>query len=386
MFAPLTFTQLLTDLVAFPTVSSQSNLALIEYIDNYLAQFDVKVQTFVNESGDKANLFATIGPEIDGGIVLSGHTDVVPVTDQQWSSDPFELSKRDDRLYGRGTCDMKGFIAVALALVPSFCSAALKRPMHFAFTYDEEVGCLGGQALVAELQRQALKPAIAIVGEPTDMRVIEGHKGCCEYAVSFTGLDGHGSMPDIGVNAVEYAALYVAELLKLKEELRSRVPSGSRFNPPWSTLQVGRIAGGIARNVIAGRCELDWELRPVTKQDGDYVKSTISRYVDEVLLPHMRSIHPQADIRTEIIGDIVGLEPIPDSLAVALVAELTGSNGTDLVSFGTEAGLFQEIGISTVVCGPGSIEQAHKPDEYIELEQLRRAENMLIGLQRQLCA
>jgi acetylornithine deacetylase len=378
-YSPTTI-DLLRELVAFPTVSCDSNLELIDYIEGHLSGIGADVRTFVDDSGSKANLFATIGPEVDGGIVLSGHTDVVPANADQWASDPFRLTARDNRLYGRGTCDMKGFIATALALAPTFAAADLARPLHFAFTYDEEVGCLGARSLVDELRAMTTKPAIAIIGEPTEMRVIEGHKGCCEYAVAFSGLEGHASVPDEGVNAVEYAARYVAHLMGLTEALRDRAPASSRFQPPWTTLQVGRISGGVARNVIAGQCEIDWEMRPINKADGDYVKSTINRFVDEVLRPEMQALHPQADIRTEVIGEVEGLEPVPNSEAVRIAAELTGANTADLVSFGTEAGLFQSIDISTVVCGPGSIEQAHKPDEFITLDQLKRAEAMIMGL------
>ena len=371
---------LLGDLVAFPTVSSDSNLALIGYVASYLQNLGADVRVYADDSGAKANLFATLGPMIDGGIVLSGHSDVVPVEDQDWSSNPFALEEREGRLYGRGSCDMKGFIAASLATAPDFAKADLKRPIHFAFTHDEEVGCLGAQSLMQELGRLPFRPSVAIIGEPTEMRLIEGHKGCYEYSVAFTGLEGHGSLPDLGVNAVEYAVRYVARLMELRETLRERAPKDSRFEPPWTTLQVGRLSGGVAHNIIPGHCALDWELRPVRKADGDFVKAEIAAFVDEALRPEMKAVSPDADIVTHVLGEVDGLEPLPDSEAVRLVAELTGANQADVVAFGTEAGLFQGSGISAVVCGPGSIEQAHKPDEYVTCSQLELALAMLARL------
>ena len=256
----------------------------------------------------------------------------------------------------------------------------IERPIHFAFTHDEEIGCLGARNLMEELRRLPFRPSVAIIGEPTEMRLIEGHKGCYEYSVEFTGLEGHGSLPDQGVNAVEYAVRYVGRLMELRETLRERAPKESRFDPPWTTLQVGRLSGGVAHNIIPGHCTLDWELRPVSKDDGEFVKAEIAAFVDEVLRPDMKTVSSGANIVTEVLGEVDGLEPLPDSEAVRLVAELTGANRADVVAFGTEAGLFQGLGISTVVCGPGSIEQAHKPDEYVTCSQLELALAMLARL------
>ena len=371
---------ILGDLIAFPTVSSDSNLALIAYLGAHLEKLGAEVRTYADETGSKANLFATLGPRVDGGIVLSGHTDVVPVADQDWSSEPFAMAQRDGRLFGRGACDMKGFIAAVLATAPAFARADLKRPVHFAFTYDEEVGCLGARALMSEIERLGLRPSIAVIGEPTEMRIIEGHKGCCEYTVEFTGLEGHGSLPDQGVNAVEYAVRYVARLLELQEELRLRAPKDSRFEPPWTTLQAGRLSGGVARNVIPGSCSLEWEMRPVRAQDRDFVMTEIAAYVDGELRPAMQAVSTAADVVTQVVGEVEGLEPMADSEALRVLSELTGANTADVVSFGTEAGLFQTLGMSAVVCGPGSIEQAHKPDEYVTLDQLDMALRMLSRL------
>lgn len=373
---------LLERLIAWPTVSSDSNLDMIADLAQLLSDVGAQVETFASPDGAKANLFATIGPDGPGGLLLSGHTDVVPVADQDWTSDPFVMRQDKGRLYGRGSCDMKGFIAAALVAARDYAPLALRRPIHFAFTHDEEVGCLGARALVAELQARDIRPAMAVIGEPTSMQVIEGHKGCCEYTTRFAGLEGHGSAPDRGVNAAEYAVRYVARLMELRGELMLRAPPDSRFEPPWTTINIGRIDGGVAHNVIAGRAEVEWEMRPVRNADGDFVKAAIRDHVETDLLPAMRAIHPEARIDTQVVGEVPGLEPMPDNAARDLVASLTGANGAGLVPFGTEAGLFQQMGMSVVVCGPGSIEQAHKPDEFVELGQLSQCLDVLDRLGR----
>ena len=374
----------LADLVAFPTVSSVSNLDLISYVAGRLDDLGARVCVFSNAQGSKANLFATLGPDEDNGIVLSGHSDVVPVIDQVWTSDPFTLREDGGRLYGRGTCDMKGFIAATLAVAPLYAARSLSRPLHFCFTYDEETGCLGAQQMVADLRRLGVRPSVAIVGEPTEMRIIEGNKGCCEYTTTFTGLEGHGSNPAAGVNAVEYAVRYVTRLMELAEVLKTRVPDGSRFDPPWTTLQIGRLSGGVAPNVVPGHAEVAWEMRPVVDADRRFVRTMIDAYVEHDLLPAMRAVSPDASILTQVIGEVIGFEPASDNEARRIVSELTGANGADVVAFGTEAGLFQELGLSAVVCGPGSIAQAHKPDEFVTLDQLRSCLDMLVGLERRL--
>lgn len=369
--------QILADLVAFPTVSAESNLELIAYAGEVLGAAGARLSVSRDETGTKANLFATLGPEGDGGIVLSGHTDVVPVDGQDWTGDPFTLREEDGRLFGRGSCDMKGFIACCLAMAPAFAATRLRRPVHFAFTYDEEVGCFGARALMTELGRWGVRPSAAIIGEPTMMRIIEGHKGCYEYTTEFRGLEGHGSRPERGVNAVHYAVRYIARLLELAEELKTRAPEGSRFEPPWTTLQVGRIEGGAARNVIAGHCAVEWEMRPVQPADADFVKENIQAYIDEVLKPAMKAVSTEAEIVTHVIGEVEGLEPVAESEARRIVSELTGLSEAEVVAFGTEAGLFQRAGISAVICGPGSIDQAHKPDEFVTVEQLAACLRML---------
>lgn len=372
--------RILSDLIAFPTVSADSNLDMIAYMAERLEDCGATVDLFHDDSGRKANLWATLGPDRDGGLVLSGHTDVVPVTDQNWSSDPFVMTERDGRLYGRGTCDMKGFLAATLAMAPAFAQKVTDRPVHFAFTYDEETGCVGAGHLVHALSKRGIRPRLAIIGEPTRMRIVEGHKGCFEYRTRFHGLEGHGSSPDLGVNAVEYAVRYVSRLLELKGELQQMAPKDSRFVPPWTSLNIGAFHGGSVPNVIAPRAEVEWEMRPVRTSDADFVKAAIQTYCDEVLVPAMQKVHPEAGIETETIGEVVGLDPAADNEAREILSALTGTNDTDLVPFGTEAGIFQTLGMDVVVCGPGSIEQAHKADEYIELEQLERCLKVLSAL------
>ncbi len=368
---------LLRHLIAFPTVSTDSNLAMIAFLADRLEAVGARVEVHEDATGTKANLFATLGPDVDGGILLSGHSDVVPVADQDWTTDPFEMVERDGRLYGRGTCDMKGFIAAAVAMAPFYAERVKDRPIHFAFTHDEETGCLGAQALAQVLRARGTRPGVAIIGEPTLMRIIEGHKGCYEYSTHFTGLEGHGSAPDRGVNAVEYAVLYVARLLALKRKLQARAPANGRFDPPWTTINTGALVGGVAHNVIPGKARVDWEMRPVQHGDADFVKADLRDYCARKLLPAMRAVMPGADIVTEVIGEIDGLIPADDNEAKEIFMELTGANGADTVAFGTEAGIFQALGMSAVVCGPGSIEQAHKPDEYLALDQLAECLSML---------
>jgi len=379
--------KILSDLIKFQTVSGTSNLKLIEYCEKKLDKLGaISFKTFHN-SKQQANLFSTISgkKKLDGGgIILSGHTDVVPASGKEWSSDPFVAREKDNKIYGRGSCDMKGFIACTLALAPFFASQNLKKPIHFSFTYDEETACQGAPIMLTELKKRNVKCSICIVGEPTSMKAIQAHKGCYEYSTYFAGLAGHGSAPDKGVNAVEYASRYINKLMELREILKKREPKNSAFTPPYSTLQIGGIKGGLARNVIADQCVVDWELRPVVPEDGVFVNQNIETYVKDILLPEMRKVYPKANIKKEIIGEIIGFTKEEKSEAVNLVCNLTGDNSRDVVSFGTEAGLFQELGISTVVCGPGSIEQAHKIDEYVSFDQLKLCLKMLIDLKEQI--
>ncbi len=379
--------KILSELIKFQTVSGTSNLKLIEYCEKRLDKLGATSFKTFDETKKRVNLFSTIAGKQKlngGGIILSGHTDVVPASAKEWSSNPFVATEKNNKVYGRGSCDMKGFIACALAVAPYFASQNLKKPIHFSFTYDEETACQGAPIMIRELKKRNINCSICIVGEPTSMKAIQAHKGCYEYSTHFTGLAGHGSAPDKGVSAVEYAVRFINKLMELREELKKRVPKNSVFTPPYSTLQIGRIKGGLARNVIADQCVVDWELRPVVPEDGKFVNESIETYVKDVLLPEMKKVYPKANIEKEIIGEIIGFAKEEKSDAVNLACNLTGDNSQDVVSFGTEAGLFQEIGISTVVCGPGSIEQAHKIDEHVSFEQLKLCLKMLINLKEKI--
>ena len=377
--------KILTDLISFRTISGEDNSALINYCENYLNNLGAaSFKTFDSEK-KRVNLFATIKAKRANGIkpiILSGHTDTVPVS-KSWSTDPFKATIKGDKLFGRGSCDMKGFIACALAFAPVYSKTNLNRDIHFSFTFDEETACLGAPILIKELQKRKIEDGICIVGEPTKMKIIDAHKGCYEYTTYFEGLAGHSSAPHKGVSAVEFAARYANKLLELREELKKRVPKDSIFDPPYSTLQVGGIFGGIAHNVIADKCHINWETRPVVKEDGIFLNKKIDEFANSVLLPEMKKIFSQSNIKKEIIGEVTGFDRIENSEACELVSSLTGDNSREVVSFGTEAGLFQEIGISTVVCGPGSIEQAHKVDEFIELDELKKCLKFLDGIKKQ---
>ena len=374
--------KILTDLISFKTISGEDNTALIDYCDNILKKLGATSFRTYDDEKKRVNLFATLNAKNQNNkkpIILSGHTDVVPVS-KGWSSDPFTATIREDKLFGRGSCDMKGFIACTLAYAPIYSKSNLDRDIHFSFTFDEETACIGAPILIEELKRRNIKDGICIVGEPTNMKIIDAHKGCYEYTTHFRGLAGHSSAPHKGVSAVEYASKYVNKLMELREKLKEREPKDSIFNPPHSTLSIGGIFGGIAHNVIADKCHVNWETRPVVKEDGVFLNQEIDKYANEVLLPDMKKVFPNASIEKNIIGEIIGFDRKNKSDACELISSLTGDNSRQVVSFGTEAGLFQEIGISTVVCGPGSIEQAHKIDEFIVLDELKKCLKLLEGI------
>lgn len=370
---------ILGDLIGFPTVTSDSNLDLIAYCEELLRRVGADISVTRHPSEEKANLLATIGPRVDGGVVLSGHTDVVPADEEAWTGAPFLAMRREQRIYGRGAVDMKGFIACVLASAPSFAAADLARPIHIALTFDEEVGCRGAPILVSDLMRSGPRPAAAIVGEPTEMQIIDAHKGCYEYTTRLSGLAGHGSAPDLGVNAVQYAARYVTQLMEFGRLLERRAPASSPYDPPHTTINVGVVSGGTARNVVAGDCVVEWEMRPVARADADFVLAGVHA-MEQEMIAEMRAVDPHAGIVTETEGAVDGLEKEEGSAAVALARELLGDRPTSVVSFGTEAGIFQAAGVPTVVCGPGSIEMAHRPDEYIEISELEACLDMLANL------
>ena len=374
--------KILSDLIAFKTVSGEDNNELINYCDDILKKIGATSFKTYDDEKKRVNLFATLKSKKASNkkpIIFSGHTDVVPVS-KNWSTNPFVATIKDDKILGRGTCDMKGFIACTLAYAPIFAKTNLDRDIHFSFTFDEETACLGAPILIEELKKRGINNGICIIGEPTNMKIIDAHKGCYEYTTYFEGLAGHSSQPHKGVSAVEYAARYVNKLIELREKLKEREPKHSIFNPPYSTLQIGGIFGGIAHNVIADKCHINWETRPVVKEDGIFLNSEIDKYANEILTPEMKKIFPNSSIKKKIIGEVVGFDREKDSKACEFVSNITGDNSREVVSFGTEAGLFQEIGISTVVCGPGSIQQAHKIDEFIELKELKKCLKFLEGI------
>lgn len=363
-------------LIAFPTISSDSNMDCITYLQDYLTSLGARCK-LSSELEGKANLFATLGPEGDGGIILSGHTDVVPVAGQDWSSDPFIMRQENGRLFGRGTCDMKGFIAASIVTAQDYAKQDLKRPIHFAFTYDEETGCTGARVLVNQLVADGLKPSVCIVGEPTMMGIIDGHKGASGFSTEFTGVEGHSSLPGQAVNALEYASRFVAHLMALREEMPARAPENSAFDPPYTTSSICGMHSGVAHNVIPNKALVDWEMRTVQQSDHDYLRDGMQNFVDTVLLPEMKAKSPKANIEEVYSSVVMGLEPDEHSEAVRLIRDLTGRNSTAVVSFGTEAGLFHSAGVSAALCGPGSIEQAHRPDEFLEISQLDECLRML---------
>ena len=366
---------LVQKLIAFDTTSRGSNLALIEFARELLEKSGARVRLTYDASMTKANLFATLGPEENGGYVLSGHTDVVPVDGQEWSSDPFKPEIRDGKLFGRGTSDMKGFVGVALALAPDIAKANLKRPIHFAFSYDEEVGCIGVRDLLADLAAAGIKPALAIIGEPTEMRVVGAHKGGAVLHTHCHGREGHSSAPDKGANAVMMAGEFIALIEKVGEELKA--DSDPRFDPPSTTVQANMIAGGSAVNILARDARVTWECRNLPDRDGDAVIAGIQSRAARDILPKYAARASEAHFDTHIHARYPGLVLDESSPAVSLARDLTGANAVEAVAYGTEAGHFQRAGIPAVICGPGSIEQAHRTDEFVALSELAACEKFL---------
>lgn len=380
MIESLTTEDILARLIAFDTTSRDGNIPLIEYVEAHLDQWHIPHFRVDYEAGKKTNLFATIGPAIAGGIVLSGHTDVVPVDGQPWTSDPFTLTDKDDgKLYGRGTCDMKGFIAACLAKVPDFVAAKLTTPIHLAFSCDEEVGCKGVRPLVAHIRDHLPKPKAVIVGEPTSMKVVNGHKSAISFNTEVRGHEAHSSLTHHGVNAVMIAGEVLSEINRLRREIEARGDRSHRFDPPYSTLHVGTIQGGTAKNIIPRSCSFAWETRLLPDADPQEVPHRIAAFT-RTLEPAMQAVAKDTGIETINVNSVPSLAPEENSPAELLALHLTKSNDTFAVSYCTEAGLFQQIGIPAVVCGPGSIEQAHKPDEWIEVSELRKCEAFLDGL------
>lgn len=371
--------QLLKKLISFDSTSRNSNLPLMDFVQEYLQGHGVKSTRVDYEGGRKTNLYATIGPDIEGGIVLSGHTDVVPVDGQDWSHDPFDMVERDDRYFGRGACDMKGFIAVALAAVPQFVAQNLKKPVHFALSCDEEVGCMGVRPLIEHIVAELPKPGAVIVGEPTLMEVVNGHKNASRFKTTVTGHAAHSSCTHLGVSAILNAGHMLTEIDRMAQDFRQRGDPSGRFDPPYTTVQVGMIEGGVANNIIPAECIFDWEARMLPDHEIEEITDRIDAFA-KTLEPAMKAVNPDSGIKTSVENSIPGLAPEPGSPLEVLALNLAQANGTSAVSYGTEAGLFQLAGIPAIVCGPGSIEQAHKPDEFVDIAQIKQCETFMARL------
>ncbi|MDM5147010.1 acetylornithine deacetylase [Candidatus Persebacteraceae bacterium Df01] len=372
--------QWLRELVAFDTIPSHNNINLVRYVETKLREININSTICPTNDGGKASLLATIGPTVDGGVVLSGHTDVVDTAGQQWATPPFELCESNGRLYARGSCDMKGFVACALAMAPVFSAATLSRPIHLAFSRDEETGCLGSADILALLKDSGMKPAAAIVGEPTHMKIIAGHKSGVSVKTIFHGVPAHSATPAAGISAIRFAARFITHLESLETDLRRRAPADSPFVPPHATVNTGVITGGTALNIIAARCEVNWHYRGMPSDKPEDFVAQVEDFLQNTLLPEMRASGHPATIENIVNSFEPALAPRPDSPAHQIAVKLTGNTDSDVVPFCTEAGHFQQDGISAVVIGPGDIAQAHKPDEYIEISQLAECLHFLDNL------
>ena len=373
--------EILVDLVAFNTVSARSNLQLIEYVEAYLVDWGIGSVRVVSDDGSKSNLYATIGPADRAGVVLSGHTDVVPVANQPWESDPFDLTERTVdgqlRLYGRGSADMKGFAAAVLAMVPDFVAADLKTPIHIALSYDEEIGCLGVGRMIAKMCDELTTPQLVIIGEPTSMQIVIAHKGSQGFRTEITGVAAHSSSPHLGVNAIAYAAEIIRFLLELAAEKQADGDPANGFHPPWTTFNVGQIQGGEALNIIPEHCAFNWEFRPLPDEDTAAIKARYDVFIAEQIEPRLRAENPAASIVTRPLAAVPPLHRDDNSPAERLARHLTGANTTHTAAYVAEASQFQAGGIPAVICGPGNIDQAHQANEWIAVDQLNQCTDFL---------
>jgi acetylornithine deacetylase len=373
---------ILSSLIGFDTTSTTSNLELIDYIRNYLEDYSINSQLVHNDDATRANLYATIGPQDIGGVMLSGHTDVVPTSGQDWNSDPYALKSDDQSYFGRGTCDMKGFIACTLAGVPQMIAQPLKTPIHLAFSYDEEIGCVGVKELISVMEGFEVKPRIGLIGEPTNMQMVIGHKGKVAFRVEFTGASCHSAYITNGVNAVEYAAELISFIRNMNKQVKQRQMFDEGYSVPYSSFHVGNVSGGTALNIVPRQCQFEFEIRNLPQDGLDELIHEIKHYATDILLADMQSRFEQANIQFTPISHYPGLNTDPESNVIAYTRSINpvdeiGEN----VSFGTEAGLFdQHLGINSVVCGPGSIDQAHKPDEFVSRHQMRYCDSMISNL------
>jgi acetylornithine deacetylase len=372
--------------IAYSTVSRESNLGLIEWAQKHLESLGARCRLSYDSERRKANLFASLGPERPGGVVLSGHTDVVPVDGQAWDTDPFRAEIADDRLYGRGAADMKGFVGTALALASEFVASGLKQPLHFALSYDEEVGCIGVRELLSDLERAGIRPDSVIVGEPTSMRVVIGHKGKHGYRCTVRGLSCHSAYAPQGVNAVEAAAEVVAYLKSMARRFRDRGPHDALFDVTHTTVHTGVMQGGTALNIVPKQCSFDFEFRHLPGDDPHALLEEVKAFAEQTLLPEMQRVDPASGFEWEVLSVMPGLDVGTETPTARLALALTDFRDVGKVSFGTEAALFQQAGMPAVVCGPGSIEQAHKPNEYVSLDQLAQCEAFLRRLMQRVCS
>jgi acetylornithine deacetylase len=380
-----TVIEVLGRLVAFNTESSRSNLALIDYVEAYLRDLGVASTRLANEAGDKATLFATIGPADRGGICLSGHTDVVPVAGQSWTADPFKLRVADGKAHGRGAVDMKGFCAVALAHVPLFQKSGLQTPIHLVFSYDEETTCLGVKDPISRMGGDLPRPRAVIVGEPTSMQPADAHKSVVIFNTHVHGSEAHSSKPELGASAIKGAVMLMAELDRIGEEMIARGDPTGRFDPPYTSVHIGEVHGGTARNIMAKLCSFYWEFRGVPGLDPQEIPTRLERYARKTMLPRLTAHGRPASVTTICEVEVPGLAPDPGSAAETLALRLAGRNRPITVPYGSEAGHFQRAGLPTIVCGPGSVDQAHQPDEFITLEQIDAGSAFMRGL-AQWCA
>lgn len=367
---------MLEKLVAFDTTSAKTNIPLIEFVESYLASHGIESRRVPTGDGLKSSLHAVIGPEGRPGIGLSGHTDVVPVTGQNWSTNPFTLTKKGSRLFGRGSCDMKGFVACILTHVPKFKARALKSPIHLLLSYDEEVGCTGVRPMIAELGKRLPAPHLVIVGEPTSMKVVDGHKSINGFETTVTGRESHSGKPHLGVNAIMAAGELVSELTRIDAELRARA-DGPRFDPPYTNVAVALIEGGTARNITPKNCKITWMFRSVPATDPNEIITRFETFAREEVLPAMKKVSPEAAIETIQTSNVPAFNAPENSPAVSLALKLAGQNERFAVSYGTEGSLFEEAGFSSVIIGPGDIAQAHAPDEFIEESELEACSSFL---------
>ena len=385
--ADLRSLDLIKTLIAFDTTSRESNLELIAFIQEYLTGHGVESMLVHNEDGTKANLYATIGDQDKAGVMLSGHTDVVPVDGQAWDTDPFQVTEKDEKFYGRGTADMKSFIAIALAFVPEFLSRRLKTPIHLAFSYDEEVGCIGVRRLIDKLKEMPVKPAMCIVGEPTSMQVVTGHKGKRSFIASVRGLESHSALAPLGVNAVEYAAELITYMKNMARRIEAEGPFDELYEITHTTVHTGVISGGVQLNIVPNACRVEFEFRYLANHDPDALEAEIREYAKDTLEPKMHAVSAETGIDIECYNDMPGLEMDPGEDVVAFVKALAGRNDHAKVAFGTEAGLFHtRVQIPTVVCGPGDIAVAHKPNEFIPLDQIAKGEDFMRRLLEEVSA